>query len=283
MHIITTMNFKGENEIVMCKAWIYFAKRFNPDATITIIHHDAISDIQQFASTYHRIQFIKLSNKEMRPEMVNGYTDHPAQELKLAVWKQTGKNGIHKYIYVDSDAFILGSLDTWWSHINDKPYIAVHEQVSPYTPVFNAGVYSYGSKSGFVTYEKLLSQYRADNNRIKIWAGDQGLINAYVRRIGYDYTHPLIDFTYNCIAKWCRIHTISDRSINIVSGRLPLIQRVYKKVHGRNREWWEQWAWWNREKQVIILHAFGRKGFKFWELPECRPLWDYCKTVVKGK
>lgn len=280
MHIVTIMNYKRGNPIIMCKAWIFFAKRFNPNATITIIHHDPISDIKLFASKYHGVQFIKLKKQDMRPRLTKGYTDHPAQELQLAIWRQTEKYGIHKYIYTDSDAFILGSLDTWWRHIDDKPYIAINEQVSPYTPILNAGVYSYSNKSKFITYKKLLSQYRIDNNRIKIYWGCQGLINAYLKSIGYDYTHPIVDFTYNCIAKWSKVHTISDASIKITSGRFPLLRKIYIKLQGRDLEWWEKWAWWNKEKQVIILHAFGRKGFKFWELPECKLLWEYCKVIA---
>lgn len=281
MTIFTTMNFHKRNEIIMCKAWIYFAKRFHPEAKLYIIHHDPLPKIKQFASRYTNIHWIKLTKKEMRPEMVGGYTDHPCQEIKLSVWKQAKKFNIKKFLYIDCDAFILDSLQHWWDHIDDKPFIAINEQIAPYNPIYNAGVFSYSSDKDFITYEKLLGQYKKDNNSIKLYLGDQGLTNTYLRKLGYDYTHPDIDFTYNCIAKWCRVHEVNDTSIKITSGAFPLLRRIKLLVRKRELTWWEKWAWWNQNKQVKILHAFGRKGFKFWELPECRPLWDYCRAIVK--
>lgn len=280
MHIITTMNFTGTNEIIMCKAWIYFAKRFNPDARITIIHHDPIPEIKRFAASYTKVRFIRLTTKEMCPVMTRGFTDHPCQEIKLSVWKQAKKYRIKKFLYIDCDAFILGSLKKWWDHIDDKPFIAVNEQIAPYDPIYNAGVFSYSSDNNFITYEKLLGQYREDGNRIKLHLGDQGLTNTYLRKIGYDYTHPAIDFTYNCIAKWSHTVTVSDAAIVIKSGTFPMLRKLWIKILGRELEWWEKWAWWNRNKRVIILHAFGRKGFKFWELKECEALWEYCKKIT---
>lgn len=277
------MNFHEKNEIIMCKAWISFAKRFNPEARIFVIHHDPIFEIQQFAAPYKGVRFIRLTKRDMMPDMVHGETDHPAQELKLSVWKQAAKLGIHKFLYVDSDAFILGSLATWWNYIDDKPFIAVNEQIYPYTPTLNAGAFSYNDASGFITYEKLMKQYQKDGNSIKIHAGDQGILIAYLREVGYDYTHPAIDFTYNCLAKWCQVKAVTDKEIVIFSGKFPLLRRIKKVLRGREYDWWERWAWWNRQRRVIILHAFGRKGYKFWELPECRPLWEYCiRTAERG-
>ncbi len=282
MHIITTMNFRGKNETIMCKAWIHFAKRFNPDATITIIHHFPLLEIKRFAAHFKKIQFIQLTKNEMKPEMVHGHTDHPCQEIKLAVWKQAKKHNIQKFLYIDCDAFIFHSLQSWWDHIDDKPFIAINEQVAPYDPIFNAGVFSYSSSDDFITYEKLLGQYKADNNRIKLHLGDQGLINTYLREMNYDYTHPAIDFTYNCIAKWSKTLTISDSSVKILSGTFPFLKKVLIYIKGRELDWWEKWAWWGQNKQVKILHAFGRKGFKFWDLPECQLLWEYCKKISQS-
>lgn len=279
MHIITIMNYKKRNEITMCKAWIYFAKRFNPSATITIFHVDPIHDIKLFAKRYKNTHFLKLSLRDVRPTLSRGYVDHPAQELRLAVWKQTEKRKINKFIYVDADAFILGSLKTWWRHIGDKPYIAVNQQMSPNSTFINAGVHSYSSTSHFISYRKLLRQYQRDGNVIKGFGGEQWLINAYFQHIGYDPTHPIINFTYNCFAKYCRIQTISDTRVSVCSGRYPFIKNLARMVTRTQPQWWERWAWWNREEPVIILHAFGKTEFKFWELPECKSLWEYCQKI----
>lgn len=279
MHILTTMNYTSPNEIIMCKAWLVFAKRFNPTATITIFHHDSIASIARFAKRFTDIHFHRLSKSDIKQEAINGFTDHPTQELRLGVWKQTEKQQIHKYIYVDADAFILSSLSPWWSCIDDKPYIAIHEQTSPNNTFFNAGVHSYSSKTGFITYKKLLDQYRRDGNRIIQYAGEQGLVNNYLAFLSYEFTHPAIDFTYNCIAKFCITNEVSDARIHIVSGNYTAIRRLLHRVTNPEGDWWENWAWWNRNKRINILHAFG-KGLKFWELPECQTLWNYCNQVA---
>lgn len=280
MHIITIMNYEKKNEIIMCKAWIYFAKRFNPGTKITIFHQNPIVEILRYSSLFTNVHSIQLSKKDAHVRITGEYTDHPIQELRLAVWKETEKRSMHKFIYVDADAFILDSLEPWWKHIGDKPYIAINQQITPQQTFFNAGVHSYNDTSGFVTYEKLLKQYRDDGNKITLFGGEQGLINAYFRRIHYSYDHPLIDFSYNCFAKNCRVQTVSDKNIIIFSGTYPWYKKFVHRLNGTQPQWWENWVGWNQRKKAKILHAFGKKGFKFWELPECKPLWEYCQKIT---
>jgi hypothetical protein len=280
MHIITIMNYKKAEEILMCKIWIYLAKRFNPNASITILFNTPIPEIKTYAERFSMIRFIKIKNDFVKKRLTHGYVAHPMQELQLAVWKVVELLHIKKFIYLDADAYILDSLKEWWDIIDSKPYIAISERLLDSRILFNCGIHSYSSTKRFITYKKLLTQYHADGNTIKIISGEQGLTNAYFRRIGYDCSHPLIGHQYNSIAKYCAVKKATDNEIIVYSGRYPLIEALKRFISDRGNFWWEDWLWWNKPKKVIILHAFGGESFKYWNLPECKKLWDYCKSKV---
>lgn len=281
MHLITIMDYNDHNSLVMCKSWIYLAKRYNPKATITIFYRQPISEIRQFSSRYRDISFIKLHFPRDLNQFIHGHTHHPVQELQFALWKQLEKLRITKFIYVDADAFILSSLNDWWRIINDQPFIAVSETRRPQGELrLNAGVHSYSDEAGFVTYDKLVEQYHIDGNRILVEAGTQGLIDAYFRRINYTYTHPAIGHEYNAFAKYCQVKRADNSEIVVYSGQYPLTKKVTRMLLLKEKEFAEKWLWWDKPVRVKILHSFGGPGFKFWELPECKTLWNYCVTKI---
>lgn len=281
MHIVTIMDYKGTRAITMCKAWILLVKRFNPRAHITIFYTKNIDGIRSFASRYTSIDFRKLTISQRLLHITGGLTHHPVQELQLSVWNETEKLGINKYIYIDADALVLDSLAEWWSHIDDKPYIGIPERILPNGELLlNAGVYSYSSRNGFVTLNKLLGQYTRDNNEIRIQAGQQGLLNAYFQYIHYDFTHKTVGHEYNTLARFSNVIRADDQDIIIYSGRYPILKTIYRAILGRGKEWSAYWLWWNIPKRVKILHAFG-VDFKFWQLSECKSLWNYCKKAVR--
>lgn len=283
MHILTVMDYTTEPGITMCKAWILLARRFNPRARITIFYTKPIDKIRSFASRYTSVHFRKLTIPRRVRHITEGFTHHPVQELQLSVWAQTEKLGIHRYIYIDADAFILDSLDQWWNHIDDKPYIGIPERrMANGTLLLNAGVYSYSSRNGFVTLNKLLEQYKRDNQKIRFQAGQQGLLNAYFQYIHYDFTHETIGHEYNTIARFSNVVGANDQDIVVYSGRYPILKTIYYTIRGGAKEWTAYWLWWNIPKRVKILHAFG-VDFKFWQLPECKHLWNYCKKAVQKR
>lgn len=281
MHIITVMDYTDTRSTIMCKAWIHFAKRFNPHARITVFHTKHIDEIRSFASGYPSVHFRTLSIPRRVRGLSGGFTHHPVQELQMGIWAQTQQLGIHRYIYTDADALIVGSLDQWWKHIDDKPYIGIYERrLADGTILLNAGVYSYSDTKGFVTVEKLLEQYRRDNKTIRFPAGQQGLLTSYFQHIRYHAASPIIGHEYNTIARYCSVRQADDRDIIIYSGTYPFWKSPARWFMGEEREWSADWLWWNKPKRVKILHAFG-VGFKFWELPECRPLWTYCQDIAR--
>ena len=285
MRIVTVMDYSDTTHITMCKIWLYLAKRFNPKSQIIIFYHKKIPKIKKFATYFSNITFIKLTmSKILKTSKTNGFT-HPSQELKLAIWKYVEKYHIDKFLYIEPDAFILSSLDTWWKLASKKPYIAVAERDFLGHTLFNAGPHSYFSKKKFVTYDKLLQQYHDDGNCVILPSGEQGIINAYFKKIKYNCFHKKIGHEYNCIAKKCIVKKVCDDEIIIYSGNLfsswiTILPIFIKKIIFRidrleSLYWWRSWYWWNHPKKVKILHAFG-DGFKFWELPECKILWEYC-------
>lgn len=283
MHLITIMNYRARNTLNMCKSWIFLAKRFNPEAAIHIFFADDIPEIRKFAQRWQDITLVKLELPKDLTRLSRGHTHHPAQDLRLALWRQLETMRITKFIYVDADAFILDSLAPWWNIIDSKPYIAIPEcQRSSGAPRLNAGVHSYCDTTGFITYRKLIHQYRTDGKRILIEAGEQGLVQAYFDRIRYTYTHPAIGHEYNSMAKYCRVIRADDKEIRVISGKFPIGKKISRIVTFKKKDFCENWLWWDRPVKVKILHAFGGPGpgFKFWELPECQTLWKHCLANI---
>ncbi len=278
MHIITIMEYHDSEYIDMCKIWLYLVRRFNPHAHITVFYKNHVSDIQKYVRGIASIHFKQISISSVITAVQKGDIHIPDQFLRLALWEQSEKMMLNKYIYVDADAFILAPLTPWWKIVSEKPYIAVAERFYRNITLYNAGIHSYCSSDGFITASKLLHQYELDG-KIKYPTGEQGLINAYFERISYSPRHSDITYQYNCISKRCRVAHATDADILVHAGRFPLWEKIYKKMRGRNSEWWENWFWWGREDPAKILHAFG-DGNKFWQLPECNKLWSYLLTKI---
>ena len=252
----------------MSKIWLYLVKRTNPQAKITVFHGKHIDVIKEFGSSFSGVTFSELDTHKVLPYMdTRGYTA-PSQDLILAMYRQFEREQQpKKYIFAEADAWILGPLDEWWKAADEKPYIGIEERVMRNGHhLINTGTYSYNSLN-FLTYSKLLRQYQKDKT-ISIPIGEQGLTNAYFKSIGYDCTHPRVGFEYNCYAAGCIIEKLDDDSIIIKSGDFTKNRKANKLG----------WKWWGHRRVVKILHAFH---VKFWDLPECQPLWDYCINKVK--
>jgi hypothetical protein len=268
MHIITLMDYHTEPYITMCKAWLYLASKNNPEAKITIygfnFHPEILSYIKNFPKT--KIVFMKKQNVFMG---LTGFT-HPSQNLQLSLWNYIPT----PCIYVDPDALILDSLQDWWSIILEKDFIAVSERKYDNQTFFNYGVFSY-SRNNFITLTKM--KRAVINNYISIPAGAQGILNMYFRLIKYDWSHPKIDYSYNCFTKNCQVKQINDKAIKVFPGRYSIFTKMFNRMMNGYNDWWEDWLWWNKKKRVKIVHAFG-DDFKFWKLPECKSLWSYLQS-----
>jgi|GEM_PF-6359752 len=281
MTLLTIMDFHDHTHVQMCKVWIYLAKRFNPNATIIIFYQRRNNEILRFAKRYNNMQFLELPKlPDLRIADVQGEVAQRCHVVKLTFWLAVEKYHINKFIYVDADAFILHSLASWWSVIDSKPFIAISERYVDGGTLYNGGVFSYSSDKGFMTFDHLKEQYIIDGNRITLPASEQGLMNAYFRRIRYQAQHPRITHAYNCFAKYCVVQEANDRNISVLSGRYTWQDRIKRRLMGVPTDWWEGWFRRKKRVPVYILHAFGGKGLRFWDLKECDILWKYCLTKI---
>jgi len=279
--LVTVMDYSKKNEIDMCKIWIYLAKRFNPSARIYIFYCNKhrINKTIKYSLRYEGIKFIRLNTQN------SYYLSHlkgdntRSIKYKIPLWEQCASLKLHSYIYLDADAFILSPLNEWWDRIKIKPFIGIAERVENSVTLCNAGVYSYSNSTNFIAYDKLIQQYHHDGGTILLPTGDQGLINSYFKTIKYTYTDKTINYTYNCFAKRCITVAVNDKKIIIYSGLYPFWKRLRRRMKNIPVEWWEGWLWWNKPSKVKVLHAYG-EGLKFWELKECRALWNYCLQKV---
>lgn len=274
MKLLTVMNYADPMGIRMCKAWIYFARRFNPEAEITILHGPDFGGIRPFIKHFNGIRCIPLPTDAVVPhtrmnKRKNGMGIVPSQDLTLAGWVAVERQGLHHFIFAEADAWILSDLSEWWQTSRSKPYIAVEESNFKGGPFYNSGVYSYCSPAGFITYDKLMEQYRIDGDVIAISIGDQGLLNQYFRRIGYDASHPKIDYEYNSTVVGCEVRRADDEQIEVWSGNRP------DKIEGQSVV--ANWIGWDRPRRVRVLHSvfIPHTRPKFWAAPEAKPLTDY--------
>lgn len=267
MHIITVINYEEPKALTMSKIWLYLVRRFHPEAKLTVFtecHADRIAPAVRKAGA--SLVALDLSGLISHRNCF-GFT-HPSQDLIFGIRRYIdGVPGFGKYIYVEPDAWILGDLSEWWQVADEKPYIAVIESEHKWGRLFNTGTYSCRN-DGFVTYQALVEQHQRDRE-IKLPVGEQGLMNAYLRHKGYDGSHQKIGFEYNCWTVGMKTERVSDQEIVIVSGDLP--QHPISKVQSVG------WRWFGMSKRVKILHSFF---VKFWELEECRRLWDYLAEKV---
>lgn len=271
IHVVTIMNYDDPHGVDMCRIWFYLMHRFNPNARVTVFHAGQVSKIAPFGTRFKNVEFVQLDMSGVISKQASkGYGAH-SQELIFAMWRHLDRApGFEKHLYVEADAWTLHPLDDLWALADTKPYLSFEELIwKDGKPLINTGVHAYASRDGFVSYSILEEQFRLDGGEILIPVGEQGLINSYFRRIGYDCRHPEAGFEWNCWPANCITERADDFEIKIISGD-----------HAPDRFFSDHpWSWYGRRKQAKILHSFL---VKFWDLPECKQLWDYCLGKVNS-
>jgi hypothetical protein len=221
MDLVTLMDYADPNGIRMCAAWLRFARRTHPEARIHVFHHVPIPALRAYAETLGGVRFLALDDlaavPRFRPCIVDGVDTVGAGHLvKFAMFAALSRFGLRRFLFVDADAFVLGSLAPWWERIDERPFIAVRERVHPrYGPVFNSGVYSV-SDPDLLGYDALLAQYRADGERILLPVGEQGLMNRVCQTRGIDWEHPAIGTAYNFLADAWRLQGFDARGEPVI-------------------------------------------------------------------
>jgi hypothetical protein len=262
------MNYSSLEGIAMCKVWFYLMNRFNPQANIKVFYKDKIAGIYEFGSRFPNVEFIELDYDGwfLTHDKMIGHVI-PSQDLTLATWRWVEEHNLNKFICVEADAWVLASLDEFWSLLDDQPYIGIAERYVYDKPSINTGVYGYNDINGFVSYTRLMEEYYRSGG-IMGELGDQWLTNSLFRHIDYNFTHPKIGFEYNCFALSSHTERADDQDIIVHFGE------KYKPQRFAARKSMRSWAGYSVPvNQAKVLHAVY---YKFWNLSECQALWDYC-------
>jgi hypothetical protein len=255
MNLVTLMDYEDPKGILMCKGWLWLARRHNPNAKIIILHHDKIAEIRSFAENRIRnVTFERLDLDKVVPrEKMNGHTFY-CQDLTFSRWLALERLGLDRYLFVEADAWPIYDLSEWWNVTHEKPFIAVMEDDREGPPYFNIGCFSHHHPTPFFTYKLLMEEYALNGNTIPISIGDQALMNLWAWRNNYDAFHPQIDKMWNC--------PTYDRMAEIKLGQCN--DKEIEVFHA--------------EKRVKILHTWGPR--KWWDTPELAPITRFVEEKV---
>lgn len=277
MHLVTLMDYTDPLPVLMCKVWIYLARRAYPDGEITILHGDRFEKLKPFARR-HRIRCEHISTEgiptaEEWSKLSEPEAHFPPMRLTISVWAAFERLGFTKFLFVEPDAFILERPALLEKAAETKPFIGVAERarwnfVAPY---MNNGVYTYNSTDGFLTYAKLLKFWEDSGRKIPVPVGDQGLINAYLHSIGYSPFHSQVGIEFNCLGANCMVIRADDGGLLVYSGSRPSF--------GECGFEFTNWIGWDQALPVKILHFFG-PTWKPWQVPSARRLLDYLGRKV---
>jgi lipopolysaccharide biosynthesis glycosyltransferase len=122
------------------------------------------------------------------------------------------------FIFLDVDAILFGSISKLIEASIDKPFIAVnHQEIPNHTegkePYLNGGV-QIVSQPGYFTYEDFTKQTEA----LLCPGHEQALIYTHFRNIGYDYTHPDVDYRWNSCSGYNEIKNVNGKWVCLSRG-----------------------------------------------------------------
>lgn len=275
------MNYPaGSVGSMMCRAWAYLVRRYNPQARLAIFYVEPDQWVLDHIWHMKNVEFHRMSVEGIPTDKkAVGYAIE-GMEYKIAFWDALAAAGIRKTVFVDADAFVLSPLDHLWEIAGEKWFSAVYEAdymtldtaglAACMKPHLNSGVFCYNAALGNdITVETLMTQYALDG-KVSWQTGDQGLLNSYFARQSYDWTHPKLEFEWNVMAWTGSVDRADDGEIVAWSpDKKP--QTVGATP---------QWKWWGDKRRAKIFHALWKK---WWDLPEAEKLWEYVKAKVNPR
>lgn len=201
MKVVTIMNYPDKKEEnAMCAVWMKQTRENFPKGTkIEVFYEGSISNVLKvFAKKYD----IELLNKERSIQI--DFSSHPDgkkanHNVNFKLFNLCQIN--EPFIFIDADAFLLTSAEPMLLAAKDKPFIAINHQNIPgqtdhlTEPVLNSGVMIVSDPSIFQwnNFIRILAR----DQRFVHPGTDQSLVNSLVKMFNYDYTHHIIDFSWN--------------------------------------------------------------------------------------
>ena len=122
------------------------------------------------------------------------------------------------FIFLDVDAILFGPISKLVEASRDKPFIAVNHQELPKHTIgkeayLNGGV-QIVSQPGYFTFEDFTRQ--TDN--LLCIGHEQALIYTHFKNVGYDYTHPEIDYKWNSCSGYNKLKKVGDKWVCVSNG-----------------------------------------------------------------
>jgi lipopolysaccharide biosynthesis glycosyltransferase len=122
------------------------------------------------------------------------------------------------FIFLDVDAILFGPISELVEASKNKPFIAInHQRIPKHTEgkeeYLNGGV-QIVSRPGYFTFEDFTKQ--TDN--LLCSGHEQALIYTHFRNIGYDYTHPVIDYKWNSCSGYNEVKKVDGKWVCISRG-----------------------------------------------------------------
>ena len=216
MNIVTIMNYPPENReyAKMCHIWIDTVIKNNGD-NILILYHDHKPDCcdefkQKANITFEKRKMVgdiyatppERSHGRKRMYRFKRIYRHFNLQFKLPVLASLKTD----FIFIDSDAYVLGDLNYLWERRKDKPWIGIDHQPLPYhretrrKRFLNSGVQIVGDPN-FYNLKEVVKSHEKNNLKPMCTGRDQALLFGHFKRTGYDYTHPEIGFEWNSCAR----------------------------------------------------------------------------------
>lgn len=256
IHIVTLFAYSKahpsyDNYLKLMRLWLYqvfnHTHQMNPCKVSILTQTDPQEVLQPLASMLKRLGDMEVvvvrKNTIPRTPFLFGFKLYNLGQVE------------EPFLYLDCDAIPLSNLNHLWKLRKIKPFIGTNHQIvkghtDKIDPNFlNSGVLVVGDPS-FCSFEKVFSTVSL-NAMPNIPGGDQMILYAYCKALGYEYEHPLMDVSWNsCSALTKFLDVKKGEAVNNLDG-----------------------------KKVNINHYWA--NFKPWEIG-C-PLFQYFTQVIDAK
>jgi len=179
--------------------WIKLApKKIRPYPVLKRIVHKLTGNIHAYRKIKSRLKLIDHHNVRFKL-------------YHLAKWPRP-------FIFLDVDAILFGPISKLVQASSSKPFIAVnHQEIPKHTngreAYLNGGV-QIVSQPGYFSFEDFTRQ--TDN--LLCVGHEQALIYTHFKNVGYDYTHPDIDYKWNSCSGYNELKKFDDKWVCVSNG-----------------------------------------------------------------
>lgn len=203
--IITVFNYDWhDRHFVLLRMWLHQVSLHNDiNLSVKILSEYSEPKNAKRLHNLYNFEWITLASRELLGDKL---LDH--HNIRFKMWNLS--RWTNPYIMLDVDAIPFSPLSKLVEASKDKPWIAInHQDIPKHTqnrePFLNGGVQIVSDPQAF-TYQ----QFTSDYGKLLCPGAEQALIYTYLKKIGYDYTHPEISYHCNACAGYTRVSKSDD-------------------------------------------------------------------------